>query len=69
MMKKILEETDWEPFCCIMGVAVTLLSAALPIILAVSRQSGWWLLLRFVTGFVCGVYWSVAKSFCIGNYR
>lgn len=69
MIGKFFGKTDWEPFCCIVGIAVTLLAVFLPIVMAISRENGWWLSLWLVTGTVCGLYWSVTKSFCDGDYR
>ena len=69
ILKKILEETDWEPFLNITGVAVTVISIVLPVTTAVGRGTVWGLLTLAVTGPVCGLYWSVAKSFCDRNYR
>lgn len=70
ILKKILDETDWEPFLCVTGVAVTVISIVLPIAMAVDKGSvvlG--LSILAVTGPVCGLYWSVVKSFCDRDYR
>ena len=69
ILKKVLNKTDWEPFLNITGVTVTIISIFLPIMMAVDRGNGWWLSILAVTGPVCGIYWSVAKSFCDRNYR
>ena len=68
ILEKILNKTKWEPFFGVMGVVVTALSIILPIIPAIDRKNGWWLSLWAVTGPVCGLYWSVVKSFCDRNY-
>ena len=69
ILKKILDETDWEPFLNITGVAVTVISIVLPVTTAVGRGTVWGLSTLAVTGPVCGLYWSVVKSFCDRNYR
>ena len=69
ILKKVLNKTDWEPFLNITGVTVTIISIILPIMMAVDRGNVWWLSILAVTGPVCGLYWSVAKSFCDRNYR
>lgn len=69
ILKKILEETDWEPFLCVTGVAVTVIPMVLPVTTAVGRGTVWGLSTLAVTGPVCGLYWSVVKSFCDRNYR
>ena len=68
ILKKMLRETNWEPFLCVVGATVTSLSIILPIIPAIDRKNGWWLSLWAVTGPGCGLYWSVVKSFCDRNY-
>ena len=68
VLEKILNETNWEPFLLIVGVAVTATSAILPVVMAVSNQNGWWLLLWLATGTVCGLYWAVVTSFRDGLY-
>ena len=69
ILKKILEEMDWEPFLYVTGVAVTVISVVLPFTTAVGRGAVWGLSILAVTGPVCGLYWSVVKSFCDRNYR
>lgn len=69
ILEKILTKTNWEPFFGVMGVVVAVLSIVLPIVQAVDRQNGWWLMLWAVTGPVCGAYWAVVMSFCDGRYR
>lgn len=69
ILEKILNKTNWGPFFCIVGVVVTALSMILPIVQAVTRENGWWLLLWGAAGPVCGVYWAVVTSFCDGRYR
>lgn len=69
ILEKILNKTNWEPFFDVTRVVVAALSIILPIVQAVVRQNGWWLLLWGATGPVCGVYWAVAVSFCTGRYR
>ena len=69
ILEKILNKTNWEPFFDIMGIVIAALSITLPIVQAVDRQNGWWLLLWGVTGPVCGVYWAVVVSICTGRYR
>ena len=66
-LEKILNKTNWEPFFDITEIAVAVLSIVLPIVQAIVRQNGWWLLLWIVTGPVCGVYWAVVVSFRTGR--
>ena len=68
ILKKILDETNWGPFLLTVGVAVTVASAILPVVIAVSNQNGWYLLLWLATGIVCGFYWAVAASYHDGLY-
>ena len=69
ILEKIMNKTNWEPFFDVMGVVVAALSIILPIVQAVVRQNGWWLLLWGATGPVYGVYRAVVVSFYTGCYR
>ena len=69
VLEKILNKTNWEPFFGIMGIVIAALSITLPIVQAVDRQNGWWLLLWAATGPVCGAYWAIVVSIYTDRYR
>ena len=69
ILEKILTKTNWEPFFCTMGVVVAVLSIILPIVQAIDRQNGWWLLLWAATGPVFGTYWAIVVSIYTDRYR
>ena len=69
ILEKILTKTNWEPFFGVLGVTVAVLSLILPIVQAIHRQNGWWLLLWAVTVPVCGIYWAIVVSVYTDRYR